>query len=100
MISSSFQKTFAYICLFSLLSETMYPAARLAENYFKSKKAISSIAGNGGSSPIAEAGGGMVDKYTGDFHYSVPLLSVPGPNGENVDIVANYHGGIRADERS
>jgi hypothetical protein len=100
MISSSFKKTFVYFSLFSLISETVYPAAVLAENYLKDKRITKSISGNGDGTPIADAAGGMVDKYTGDFHYSVPLMNVPGPNGENVDISASYHGGIRADERA
>jgi len=34
----------------------------------------------------------MVDLFTGDFHYNIPLLSVPGPGGE-YPIVLNYNAG-------
>ncbi len=42
----------------------------------------------------------MVDGYTGDFHYSVPLLTVPGPNGESVSIAANYRAGITVNQKA
>lgn len=49
--------------------------------------------------PVAAAASNYVDLFTGDFHYSVPLMVVPGPHGEAVDISANYHGGgIKMDE--
>ena len=37
--------------------------------------------------------GGHVDKFTGDFQYSLPLLVVPGPNGESFPVTLQYHGG-------
>ncbi len=42
----------------------------------------------------------MVDGYTGDFRYSVPLLTVPGPNGESVSISANYRAGITVNQKA
>lgn len=50
--------------------------------------------------PVAESLSSMVDPFSGDFNYSVPLLSVPGPNGENIPVVASYHAGIRMDEQA
>jgi hypothetical protein len=52
-----------------------------------------------GDGPVAESANNYVDPFTGDFHYSVPLMVVPGPNGEAVNVSANYHGGgIRMEE--
>lgn len=42
----------------------------------------------------------MVDGYTGDFRYSVPLLTVPGPNGESVSIAAGYRAGITVNQKA
>lgn len=44
--------------------------------------------------PVSSSLSSMVDGYTGDFNYSVPLINVPGPNGENVPVSASYHAGI------
>lgn len=41
----------------------------------------------------------FVDKYTGDLNYSIPLLTVPGPNGEAFPITLQYaSGGIGVDQ--
>ncbi len=53
-----------------------------------------------GNLPVSEIADGMVDQHTGDFRYSVPILSVPGPNGENVPISANYSAGIRMNQKA
>jgi hypothetical protein len=42
----------------------------------------------------------MVDLNTGDFNYSLPVMSVPGPNGENVPITFSYHGGIKVEQQA
>lgn len=42
----------------------------------------------------------MVDGYTGDFRYSVPLVTVPGPNGESVSINASYRAGIMVNQKA
>lgn len=52
------------------------------------------------SSPVAASASSMVDGYTGDFKYSVPLLTVPGPNGESVPISAGYHAGIGVNQKA
>ena len=35
----------------------------------------------------------MVDLFSGDFHYTIPLLTVPGPNG-GYPVNLNYNAGI------
>ena len=56
------------------------------------------LASGGGT--VASSLSSMVDGYTGDFHYSVPLLTVPGPNGESVSIAANYRAGITVNQKA
>ena len=41
----------------------------------------------------------MVDLYSGDFNYNIPLLSVPGPNG-GYPINLAYHSGIGMDQEA
>jgi hypothetical protein len=41
----------------------------------------------------------MVDLYTGDFNYNIPLLSVPGPNG-GYPINLSYHSGIGMEQEA
>lgn len=39
-----------------------------------------------------------VDKFTGDFSYSIPLLTVPSPDGGGVPVSVNYQAGIGVDQ--
>lgn len=41
----------------------------------------------------------MVNLYTGDFTYNIPLLSVPGPNG-GYPINLAYHSGVRMEDEA
>src|SRR5262249_26386566 len=41
----------------------------------------------------------LVDHFTGDFHYSVPLMEVPGPNG-GYPITLTYASGITPDQEA
>jgi hypothetical protein len=41
----------------------------------------------------------MVDLYSGDFNYNIPLLSVPGPNG-GYPINLAYHSGIGVEQEA
>ena len=48
---------------------------------------------NAAAQPVAVSLSTMVDKFTGDLNYSLPLLTVPGPNGEEFPITIQYQGG-------
>src|SRR5689334_9318838 len=41
----------------------------------------------------------MVDLFSGDFNYNIPLLTVPGPNG-GYPINLAYHAGIGMEEEA
>ncbi|MFO0433832.1 MAG: hypothetical protein ACK5ZT_01200, partial [Sphingobacteriaceae bacterium] len=86
------QRIFATLCLVLIINETAFSSVLVFTN------ANSSYSQS--SAPLSEEADSMVDLYTGDFHYSVPLLSVPGPNGENVPIVANYNAGIKMNQKA
>lgn len=40
----------------------------------------------------------LVDLFSGDFHYSIPIMTVPGPNG-GFPITLNYTSGIGMERR-
>ena len=42
----------------------------------------------------------QADPFTGAFSYGVPLLTVPGPNGEAIPISASYGSGIGVNQQS
>ena len=41
----------------------------------------------------------MVDLFTGDFKYEVPLMSIPGPDGD-YPLVLNYNAGPKLEEEA
>lgn len=49
---------------------------------------------------VADQAGNYVNELTGDFRYSVPLMSVPGPNGESFPISVNYGSGIQVEQEA
>src|ERR1700741_2696500 len=82
-------KAFSYAFLFIILFDLIRP-------YTLAAAPPALMFSQGG--PVAASAADYVDPFTGDFHYSVPLLSVPGPNGENVPITASYNAGIRMNQ--
>ncbi|HXD91874.1 MAG TPA: hypothetical protein VNX01_01605, partial [Bacteroidia bacterium] len=77
------KKTKAYLLLLVLVFDMFIPYMAKA----------STSKGGGGDAPVAASANNFVDLFTGNFKYSVPLMVVPGPNGEAVDISANCTGG-------
>src|SRR5687768_10327917 len=47
---------------------------------------------------IAEKLSNYVNFKTGNFSYSIPLLTIPGPNGENFPLTASYNAGIKVNQ--
>lgn len=41
---------------------------------------------------------GMVNEFTGQFTYNIPLLEVPGPHGSSYPVTLSYHSGGAAEE--
>ncbi|AYB29198.1 hypothetical protein [Chryseolinea soli] len=42
----------------------------------------------------------MVDEFTGDFTYNLPVLEVPGPQGSSYPISLSYHSGVTPEEEA
>lgn len=41
-----------------------------------------------------------VNKFTGDFTYDIPVIEVPGPQGESYPLTLSYHSGANAEEEA
>jgi hypothetical protein len=42
----------------------------------------------------------MVDEFTGDFTYNLPVLEVPGPHGSGYPVSLSYHSGVTPEEEA
>ena len=42
----------------------------------------------------------MVNKFTGDFSYSIPVIEVPGPDGSSYPLSLSYHSGLGAEDEA
>jgi len=49
---------------------------------------------------VAQGTSQYVNQFTGDFNYSVPLLTITGPNGEAFPLTANYSAGITVQQEA
>jgi hypothetical protein len=54
----------------------------------------------GDGTPVSAQLSKYVDPFTGDFSYSIPLMTVPGPNGENYPINIHYRAGIQMNQEA
>lgn len=52
------------------------------------------------SSGVASKYSGLVNNFTGDFNYSIPLLNVPSPDGNGIPITIGYSAGIRVNQEA
>jgi hypothetical protein len=80
----------AWVAL-SLFSQYAFPVAAYALTSGPGQPEFSSF------EPVGTSD--MVDLYSGDFSYNIPLLSVPGPNG-GYPINLAYHSGPGVDEEA
>jgi YD repeat-containing protein len=90
---TTIRKKQRYIALF-FLTAVAVPEAKA----FVNNSGVAVMPPLAAGAPVAASASEYVDPFTGDFNYSVPLMSVPGPNGENVPITASYHAGIRMNQ--
>lgn len=79
-------KTIAVTLLLTFFIEIISPVVLFAQT--------------GGNSQSEASGGGsvtqtqMVDPFTGQFSYNLPLLNVPGPNGSGYPIALSYNSNV------
>jgi hypothetical protein len=48
--------------------------------------------------PVSTAN--MVDEFSGDFTYNLPVLEVPGPHGSSYPLSLSYHSGVTPEEEA
>ncbi len=75
----------------SLLVEIFYPSYTKASNGPLAPE-FSSFEPVGAS--------GMVNEFTGDFSYNLPVLNIPGPNGSGYALSLSYHSGVKPEEEA
>src|ERR1700749_828281 len=80
----------AYISL-NLLAQFISPVAALALTNGPSQPEVQSF------EPVGTTD--MVDLFTGDFNYNIPLFELPGPNG-GYPFNLSYHSGIGMDQEA
>ncbi len=84
-------KTIAAFTACTVLFQLMYPTTSYALTSGPGQEEFSSF------EPATTSD--MVDLYSGDFTYNIPLLSVPGPNG-GYPLNLAYHGGVGMEQEA
>jgi len=74
------------------LSEILYPTAAMALTSGPAQPEFSSF------EPVVTTN--MVNDFTGDFTYNLPILQVPGPNGGGYPLSLSYHAGASPEEEA
>ncbi|MBI4646901.1 MAG: hypothetical protein HY738_09995 [Bacteroidia bacterium] len=82
---SKFFKAFAVFVAINMLFEIVFPGISYALTGGPGAPEFSSF------EPVATTN--MVNEFTGDFTYNLPLMTVPGPNGGGYPINLSYHSG-------
>lgn len=83
------------ICAFliiNLLAEIVSPTAAMALTSGPSQPEFSSF------EPVATTD--MVNDFSGDFTYNIPVLNIPGPDGGGYSMSLAYHSGVSSEEEA
>jgi hypothetical protein len=91
MTKKKFIKIVSCYLAFNLLAQVCWPTAAFALTSGPSQPEVQSF------EPVGTTQ--MVDPFTGDFNYNIPLLTVPGPNG-GYPINMSYHAGIGMEQEA
>jgi hypothetical protein len=88
---SKTKRYFAFFMAINILFQVVSPTLALALTSGPGQPEMASFEPVGTSE--------MVDVFTGDFNYNIPLMTVPGPNG-GYPINIAYHAGIGMDDEA
>ncbi len=88
---SYFTKGLAMLVALNMLFEIIWPTAAMALTSGPSQPEVQSF------EPVETTD--MVNMFTGDFTYNLPVIHLPGPNG-GYPINLAYHGGIGMDQEA
>lgn len=88
---AKFKRIFAFFMAINIFFEVVSPTVAMALTSGPGQPEMASF------EPVGTTD--MVDVFTGDFNYNIPLLTVPGPNG-GYPINIAYHSGIGIDDEA
>ncbi len=86
-----YKRAFCFFLVITLVSEIAFPTAAYALTSGPEQPETQSF------EPVGTTE--MVNLFSGDFNYNIPLLTVPGPNG-GYPINLAYHAGITPDQEA
>lgn len=89
---NSFFKKMAIFVVFNMVFEIVAPTAAMALTSGPSSPEFGSF------EPVAT--NNMVDPFSGDFTYNLPVLMVPGTNGGGYPISLSYHSGTTGEQEA
>lgn len=90
--SNRLKRLISSFILLNLLIEIVSPTMALALTSGPSQPEFSSF------EPVATTD--MVNDFSGDFTYNLPILNVPGPDGAGYSMSLSYHSGVSAEEEA
>ncbi len=85
-------KIFAIITALSILNTVVSPTVALALTSGPNSPEFSSF------EPVATTD--MVDIFSGDFTYNLPVVNIPGPDGGGYALSLSYHSGVSPEEEA
>ncbi len=91
-IKQHVKKSLAVLIATSILAQSLMPIKSYASIQQAAQPEFSNF------TPVDAAN--MVDPYTGDFSYNLPILNVPGPNGSSYPISLSYNSNISVEEEA
>ena len=91
MITTSvFYKSIALFTAASLLFQTLMPYKAMALSGGPTQPEFSNFE--------SVTTNKMVNEFTGDFTYNLPVIDIPGPNGGGYSLSLSYHSGVSQEE--
>jgi hypothetical protein len=92
LLNRKWQKVISVFLLVTFLNSTFFPSVSLALTSGPAQPEFSSFESVSTSN--------MVDAFSGDFTYNLPLIEVPGPHGSSYPISLSYHSGVTPEEEA
>lgn len=89
---NSFYRKVAVLLLFTISIELLFPVAAFALTGGPGQPEFSSFSSVGTTN--------MVNEFTGDFTYNLPVIHVPGPHGSGYALSLAYQSGASLDEEA
>ena len=85
-------RSIAFFTLFNLVANILFPTIAYALTSGPSSPEFSSY------EPVATTN--MVDPFTGNFTYNLPVVNIPGPDGAGYSMSLSYHSGVNSEEEA